>query len=77
MKPTSIQIEELKAWLDGNECPYWLQYYASTKWADSIPYGTLTGDTGTVDEWLSDHVDWVVDEFSEYLPEEKINGINK
>lgn len=77
MKLSIEQTKELKAWLDGDSCPFWLESYASTEWADTIPYGTLTGDTGTVDEWLSDHVDWVVNTFSEYLPEEIGNGNNK
>lgn len=49
------------------ECPSWLISYAALRWADEIPYGVVTGDTGTVEEWLTDRLDYVIDEFHEYL----------
>lgn len=62
------QVKELKNFLyDQEECPVWLEEFATMQWADCIPYGTLTGDEDTMDQWLSDHADWVEDEFSEYL----------
>lgn len=63
------ELKDLKSWIDdtGTECPDWLIQYAYYRWIEDIPYGTQTGDTGTVDEWLSDHVDSVENDFFDQL----------
>ncbi len=75
MKLSILQTEELRNFLDcEGECPTWLQEFASNKWTSDIPYGTLTGDTGTMDEWLSDRTDIVRDYFHDSL--EKLQDLD-
>jgi len=63
MKITEKDKKELQTWADNGDCPTWLQEWAMDHYADTIPYGTLTGDTGTIDEFLIDYVEDVLDYF--------------
>jgi hypothetical protein len=51
----------------GNDFPEWLIEWAYSFYADSMGYGTVTGDTQTVDEYLSERIDEVVDHFEDEL----------
>lgn len=51
----------------GDDWPDWLIEWAYSFYDDSMPYGTATGDTQTVGEYLSERVDDVVDIFEEEL----------
>ena len=51
----------------GDEFPDWLIEWAHAFYDDSMPYGTATGDTQTVEEYLSERIDEVVDEFEKEL----------
>lgn len=68
---TGKELGELMSWaFEGDDCPVWLEVWAYDHYAGEIPYGTLTGDTGTVDEWLSDRVQWIIDHFELEDPNE-------
>lgn len=34
--------------------------YAMEQFVDEIPYGTLKGRTGTMDEWIYDHLTYIL-----------------
>lgn len=82
-KLTTEEYKEVEQWaFEGGDCPYWLEAWACDHWAGDIPYGTLTGDTGTVDEWLSDRIESVIDYWEIIDPNEpelsdadKTNGV--
>lgn len=54
-------LPALEGWLDGHdlESDEWKALYEYFQ--DSMDYGTLTGDTGTVDEWLADRPEYIED----------------
>lgn len=71
LKLSEKQVKELNEYLMGDiYCPLWVEEYAAERWADIIPYGVQTGDTGTLDEWLAAHETLLTDEFSDYLGDE-------
>lgn len=57
------ETSELITWLDGGDCPKWLIEWAKKYFGDEIPYSHITGDEGSVETWLSDHIDIVQDRF--------------
>ena len=68
---TGKEQHELEQWaFDNGDCPYWLEAWDCSHYAGDIPYGVETGDTGTVDEWLCDRVDEVIDYFELTNPNE-------
>lgn len=55
-------LNELTAWIeDGHDlsASTWEMLYE--EFQESLDYGTLTGDTGTIDEWLCDRPEYVED----------------
>lgn len=70
MNLTTTQAQQLRAYVKGegeDMPPKWLIDYAYAHWNDVIPYGTLTGDDATVDEWLVDNIEQVIFTFAPYL----------
>lgn len=75
MKLSREEATELKVALeDGHHFPEWLIDWALNKYSEDMSYGTITGDTGVVDEWLSDNVDLILDSFEEDLKSVSWNG---
>ena len=75
MKLSKEEAVQLKLSLeDGHYFPEWLIDWAVSKYSEDMSYGTITGDTGTVDEWLSDNVDLILDSFEEDLRSVDWNG---
>lgn len=66
---TEEQVGELMRYCneDSSDVPGWLVDYASRYWSEDIPYGYLNGDDGTVDEWICEHIETVMDHFEEEL----------
>lgn len=67
-------LSELKAWVDdGSEYSLECSEMLYEHFMSDLDYGTLTGDTGTIDEWLCDRVEYVkdlVDTIEFYHPQE-------
>jgi len=75
MKLSKEDALELKVALEDNqEFPEWLIDWAIDKYSEDMSYGTITGDTSTVDEWLSDNVDLIIDAFENDLKSVNWNG---
>lgn len=52
-------LPELYSFLDGGDVAEWAYSWLYEHFYDSMDYGTITGDTGTIDEWLSDRPEYV------------------
>lgn len=63
---TSKDVDALKSIEDGRDPFYAISFDLDVKlrdwFADEIPYGTQTGDTGTMDEWVCDNLDRVLED---------------
>lgn len=48
----------------GDDLPEDVEQRIMNDFADSIPYGTLTGDDDTLDNWIFDNYDMIVEFYS-------------
>ena len=67
-------LAEMKAFIeDGGDFSSACSQILYEHFMDDLDYGTRTGDTGTIDEWLCDHDEYVsdlVDTIESYFPSE-------
>lgn len=54
----------------GDDLPEDVEMRIIEDFADSIPYGTLTGDEDTLDNWIFDNIELVNDFYN--LPQNKL-----
>ncbi len=58
----------LYAWVyEDGETPVFLY----EEFMGEMPYGTATAKTGDPDNWLADHVEWVMERYFDELEEER------
>lgn len=52
-------LPALHAFIEGDNVPDWAYSWLYEHFYDCMDYGTLTGDTGSIDEWLCDRPEYV------------------
>jgi hypothetical protein len=54
-------LPQLYAFLEGNDMEGWAWSWLYEYYSASLPYGALTGDTGSIEEWIGDRPRYIED----------------